>query len=107
MTLKYHVDIKSISPKYLDYQALRLLLPMSLLDLNNDVKSIISKHLLNDKAINKILMTKPDNDFQKKNWWSERDGHELRRCMYWIQEKESLKELKIDVEFFLLISIKK
>jgi hypothetical protein len=41
---------------------------MSFLDLNNDVKSIISKHVLNDNAINKILMTKPNDDLQKKHF---------------------------------------
>jgi hypothetical protein len=48
---------------------------MSFLDLDNGVKSIIAKHLLNDKSINKIFMTKPDYDLQKKNLGSERDGH--------------------------------
>ncbi len=37
---------------------------MSFLDLNDDVKWIISKHLLNDKAINKVFMSKPDDDLQ-------------------------------------------
>ena len=38
---------------------------MLFLDLDNDVKSIIAKHLLIDKAINKIFMTKLHDDLQK------------------------------------------
>ena len=52
-----------------------------MLDLNDDDKSIISKHLLNDNAttglaINKTFMTKPDDDLQKKKLSSKRDGHQ-------------------------------
>ncbi len=38
---------------------------MSFFDLN-DVKSIIAKHLTNDQAMNKKIMTKPDDDLQTK-----------------------------------------
>jgi hypothetical protein len=41
-----HVNINII--KHIDYQTLRLLLPMSFLDLDNDLKSIISKHVTNE-----------------------------------------------------------
>ena len=34
-------------------------------DLNDDVKSIIAKHLTSDYKINKKIMTKPDDDLQK------------------------------------------
>ena len=52
-----------------------------MLDLNDEDKTIISKHLLNDNAttglaIDKTFMTKPDDDLQKKNWLSKRDGHQ-------------------------------
>ena len=38
---------------------------MSLLDRNNDVKSIIVQHLSNDYSITKKNMNKPDDDLQK------------------------------------------
>jgi hypothetical protein len=38
---------------------------MNFFDLHNAVKLIISKHLLSDCKINKIFMTKPDDDLQK------------------------------------------
>jgi hypothetical protein len=38
---------------------------MNFLDLNDDVKFIISKHLLSDCKINKKIMTKSDDDLQK------------------------------------------
>jgi hypothetical protein len=38
---------------------------MLFLDLDNTVKSINAKHLLNDNAIKKIFMTKPDDDLLK------------------------------------------
>jgi len=34
---------------------------MSFLNLNDDVKSIIAKHLSSDQDINKKIMTKPDD----------------------------------------------
>jgi hypothetical protein len=39
---------------------------MNFFDLNDDVKSIITKHSTSDYKINKSLMTKPDDDLQKK-----------------------------------------
>ena len=42
--------------KHSHYQVLPLFLPMSFLDLNNDVKSIISKQLSNDVNICKMLI---------------------------------------------------
>jgi len=39
---------------------------MNFLDLNDDVKSIISKHLQSDYKIDKTCMTKPDDNFKKK-----------------------------------------
>jgi hypothetical protein len=39
---------------------------MSFFDPNDDVKSIIAKHLTNDQVINKKFMTKPDDDFETK-----------------------------------------
>ena len=45
--LIYYIDIKH---QY--HQPPPLFLPMSFLDLNNDVKTIICKHLLNDTTIN-------------------------------------------------------
>ena len=38
---------------------------MNFLDLHDDVKVIIAKHLTSDNKINKIFMTKPDDDLQK------------------------------------------
>ena len=38
---------------------------MSFLDHNNDVKTIITKHLINDKTINKTFLTRPDDDLQQ------------------------------------------
>ena len=38
---------------------------MNFLDLHDDVKVIIAKHLTSDKKINKILMTKPDDNLKK------------------------------------------
>jgi hypothetical protein len=38
---------------------------MNFFDLNDDEKSIISKHLTNDCKINKIFVTKPHHDLQK------------------------------------------
>ena len=38
---------------------------MSFFDLNDDVKSIIAKHLTNEQVINKHFTTKPDDDLQK------------------------------------------
>jgi len=38
---------------------------MNFLDLHDDVKVIIAKHLTSDNKINKISMTKPDDDLQK------------------------------------------
>jgi hypothetical protein len=37
---------------------------MNFFDLNDDVKSIITKHLLTDKAINKFFITEPDDNLQ-------------------------------------------
>ena len=39
---------------------------MIFLDLHDDVKSIISRHLQSDCKIIKKIMTKPDDDLQKK-----------------------------------------
>jgi hypothetical protein len=39
---------------------------MNFFDLNDDVKSIIAKHLLTDKAINNFFVTKPDDKLPKK-----------------------------------------
>lgn len=38
---------------------------MSFFDVNDDVKSIIAKHLTNEQVINKHFTTKPDDDLQK------------------------------------------
>jgi len=38
---------------------------MNFLDLHDDVKVIIAKHLTSDKKINKIFMTKPDDNLKK------------------------------------------
>jgi hypothetical protein len=38
---------------------------MNVLDLHDDVKVIIAKHLTSDNKINKIFMTKSDDDLQK------------------------------------------
>jgi hypothetical protein len=38
---------------------------MKFLDLNDDVKSSITKHITSDCKINKIFMTKSDHDLQK------------------------------------------
>ena len=43
---------------------------MNFLDLNDDVKSIISKHLQSDYKIDKRCMTKPDDNL-KKNLFGE------------------------------------
>ncbi len=37
---------------------------MNFLDLNDDVKFIIAKHLTADKKINKIFMSEPDDNLQ-------------------------------------------
>ena len=48
---------------------------MNFFDLNDDVKLIITKHLTIDCKMNKIFITKPDDDLQKIFiiWWSTRD----------------------------------
>jgi hypothetical protein len=51
---------------------------MNFLDLNDDVKFIISKHLTSDCKINTIFMTKPDDD--------------LQNILF-----DELKEMKIDI----------
>jgi len=38
---------------------------MNFFDLNDDVKLIITKHLTIDCKMNKIFITKPDDDLQK------------------------------------------
>jgi hypothetical protein len=39
---------------------------MNFFDLNDDVKSIIAKHLTSEYTVNKTSMAKPDDDLQNK-----------------------------------------
>ena len=59
MWLIYYIDININIIKHS-----LLFLPMSFLDLNDDVKSIISKHLSTDMNISKMVMSK-HYDLQK------------------------------------------
>ena len=61
---------------------------MKFLDLNDDVKSSITKHITSDCKINKIFMTKSDNDLQKKL-------------------SGGVKEMKIDIDDICLFFKKK
>ncbi len=66
---------------------------MSFLDLNNDVKAIITKHLLNDKTINKILMTKTRWKFSKKKYDEVKEmDMNLEDVCIESKKQESLKE---------------
>ena len=61
---------------------------MNFLDLNDDVNVIIIKHLTSDYKINKIYMTKPDDNLQKmlfgkvKEMKMDFDIDDIRVCVF-------------------------
>jgi len=106
---------------------------MNVLDLHDDVKVIIAKHLTSDNKINKIFMTKSDDDLQKilfgevkemtldvdnicvdlvnnnKKFDDEieffkKNYNKIYKGKYFY---ESYEELKIDVEFMIDVVYKK
>jgi hypothetical protein len=77
---------------------------MSFLDLNDDVRSILSKHFLNDNATtglasNKTFMTKPDDYLPKKLFG---EVTEMDMSIFEFKKNSIKKNQKIDdeIEFF-------
>ena len=74
---------------------------MNFLALNDDVQFIISNHLQSDRKINKIFMTEPDDNLQKKKLlFGEVEEMTLDIEDICIDLSNNTKKIDDEIEFF-------